>query len=106
MDDVRYEAPESPDVAVSLLAQAGSEGKVFAGGTDVMVQVHADLIEPGIIVDIKNIPGTIGVSESDGSYTFGAATPGMALMDDEGFASSWPGIIDGCLLYTSPSPRD
>ncbi len=101
MDDVRYEAPESPDVAVSLLAQAGSEGKVFAGGTDVMVQVHADLIEPGIIVDIKNIPGTIGVSESDGSYTFGAATPGMALMDDEGFASSWPGIIDGVALIGS-----
>ena len=58
MDDVRYEAPKSSDLAVSLLAEAGSNGKIFAGGTDVMVQVHADLIEPGVIVDIKNIPGT------------------------------------------------
>jgi len=77
MDDVRYEAPESPDAATSLLADAGSSGRVFAGGTDVMVQIHAELIDPGVIVDIKKIPGTQGISESDGAYTFGAATAGM-----------------------------
>ncbi len=101
MDDVRYEAPKSSDLAVSLLAEAGSNGKIFAGGTDVMVQVHADLIEPGVIVDIKNIPGTRGISESDGSYTFGAATSGMSLVDDAGFSSTWPGVIDGVALIGS-----
>ena len=101
MDDVRYEAPESPDAAISLLAEAGSSARVFAGGTDVMVQIHAELIDPGVIVDIKKVPGIMDISESDGAYTFGAATPGMVLMAHEGFSSTWPGIIDGVALIGS-----
>lgn len=101
MDDLRYEAPESPDAAISLLAEAGSSARVFAGGTDVMVQIHAELIDPGVIVDIKKVPGIMDISESDGAYTFGAATPGMVLMAHEGFSSTWPGIIDGVALIGS-----
>ena len=101
MDDVRYEAPESPDAAISLLAEAGSSARVFAGGTDVMVQIHAELIDPGVIVDIKKVPGCMDISESDGAYTFGAATPGMVLMAHEGLSSTWPGIIDGVALIGS-----
>jgi len=101
MDDVRYEAPESPDAAISLLAEAGSSARVFAGGTDVMVQIHAELIDPGVIVDIKKVPGIMDISESDGAYTFGAAAPGMVLMAHEGFSSTWPGIIDGVALIGS-----
>lgn len=101
MDDLRYEAPESPDAAISFLAEAGSSARVFAGGTDVMVQIHAELIDPGVIVDIKKVPGIMDISESDGAYTFGAATPGMVLMAHEGFSSTWPGIIDGVALIGS-----
>ena len=101
MDDLRYEAPESPDAAISLLAEAGSSARVFAGGTDVMVQIHAELIDPGVIVDIKKVPGSMDISESDGAYTFGAATPGMVLMAHEGLSSTWPGIIDGVALIGS-----
>ena len=101
MDDLRYEAPESPDAAISFLAEAGGSARVFAGGTDVMVQIHAELIDPGVIVDIKKVPGTMDISESDGAYTFGAATPGMVLMAHEGFSSTWPGIIDGVALIGS-----
>jgi CO/xanthine dehydrogenase FAD-binding subunit len=101
MDDLRYEAPESPDAAISLLAEAGSSARVFAGGTDVMVQIHAELIDPGVIVDIKKVPGIMDISESDGAYTFGAATPGMVLMAHEGLSSTWPGIIDGVALIGS-----
>ncbi|MGY9019185.1 MAG: FAD binding domain-containing protein [Alphaproteobacteria bacterium] len=98
---MRYEAPESPDAAISLLAEAGSSARVFAGGTDVMVQIHAELIDPGVIVDIKKVPGIMDISESDGAYTFGAATPGMVLMAHEGLSSTWPGIIDGVALIGS-----
>ena len=101
MDDLRYEAPESPDAAISLLAEAGGSARVFAGGTDVMVQIHAELIDPGVIVDIKKVPGIMDILESDGTYTFGAATPGMVLMAHEGFSSTWPGIIDGVALIGS-----
>jgi len=43
MDQVRYEAPNSLDAAVGLLSGAEGMAKIFAGGTDVMVQIHSDL---------------------------------------------------------------
>ena len=55
MSDMRYEAPQSLDAAVALLAGANGGGKILAGGTDVLVQLHAEMIEPGVLVDIKNI---------------------------------------------------
>ncbi|MBT7770097.1 MAG: xanthine dehydrogenase family protein subunit M, partial [Rhodospirillales bacterium] len=46
MTELKYEAPETVEAAVGLLA-AGTQGaKIFAGGTDLLVQMREDLIEP------------------------------------------------------------
>ena len=55
---MRYEAPESLNGAVALLAGATGETRVLAGGTDLLVQMRADVVEPELIVDIKKIPET------------------------------------------------
>lgn len=101
MDQVRYEAPESLDAAIGLLSETDGVAKIFAGGTDVMVQIHAELIEPDLIVNIKNIPELNEITEDGGSYTVGAAVPGAVLMEHEGFAKLWPGVIDGVDLIGS-----
>ena len=56
MVDLRYEAPETLQAAVALLAGATGPARVMAGGTDVIVQMETDLIEPQLLVDIKKIP--------------------------------------------------
>ncbi len=101
MDQVRYEAPDSLDAAVGLLSGADGVAKVFAGGTDVMVQIHADLVEPDLIVNVKNIPELTGITESGGSYTVGAATPVAVMQEHEGFCKTWPGVIEGAELIGS-----
>ena len=54
MDSMRFEAQETVDTAVSLLA--GASGETGArGGTDLLVQLRADMIEPELVVDIKRI---------------------------------------------------
>ena len=53
---MRYEAPESVEGAVALLAGATGEARVLAGGTDLLVQMRADVVDPELIVDIKKIP--------------------------------------------------
>ena len=63
---MRYEAPETLDAAVGLLAEESGVARVFAGGTDVMVQIHLDLIELDLIVDVKNIAEMREVVEEDG----------------------------------------
>ena len=51
-----YESPNSVQEAVSLLAEAGDNGRAMAGGTDLIVQMRAGRLEPGLVVDMKNIP--------------------------------------------------
>ena len=52
---MRYEAPDSLDTAVALLAGARGDARVLAGGTDLLVQMRADVLDPELIVDIKKI---------------------------------------------------
>ena len=60
---MRYEAPDSLEGAVALLAGARGDARVLAGGTDLLVQMRADILEPELIVDIKRIPETRGITE-------------------------------------------
>ena len=100
MADLSYEAPASVEAAVALLADAG-DAKVLAGGTDVLVLLHGEIIDPELIVDIKNIPEMRAIDREDGGWRIGAAVPGMELIDHEEFASTWPGVIEGVALIGS-----
>jgi carbon-monoxide dehydrogenase medium subunit len=53
MGELRYEAPETLDAAVALLAGASGDARVLAGGTDLLVQLRADMIEPALLIDVK-----------------------------------------------------
>lgn len=101
MTDMRYEAPQSLDAAVALLAGANGGGKVLAGGTDVLVQLHAEMIEPDVLVDIKNIADVREISEEAGAWRVGAAVPGMKVIEDAGFSAAWPGVCEGVALIGS-----
>lgn len=96
-----YAAPDTVEAAVLLLGEAAGDARVMAGGTDILVQLHAELIDPDLIVDIKNIPELRAIAEIDGGFRVGAAVTGMELMDHEAFAAAWPGMIDGIALIGS-----
>lgn len=102
---MRYEAPETLDAAVGLLAGESGQVKVLAGGTDVLVQIHADMIEPDVIVDIKKIAEMREIAEQDGAWRFGAAVTGKEMMDHAGFNAAWPGVMDGVRLIGSVQVR-
>lgn len=102
---MRYEAPETLDAAVGLLAGESGQVKVLAGGTDVLVQIHADMIEPDVIVDIKKIAEMREIAEVDGAWRFGAAVTGKEMMDNAGFNAAWPGVMDGVRLIGSVQVR-
>jgi len=101
MSDLRYEAPGTLDAAVALLASEKGDARLLAGGTDVLVQMHEDMIEPDLVVDIKNIPELTGIAQENGGWRVGAATGSMEIVEHEGFSAAWPGIIDGVKLIGS-----
>ncbi len=76
---MQYEAPQSLEIATALLANASGSARVLAGGTDLLVQLRAGLIEPDLVVDIKQIPEMRGITAEDGGFRIGAAVSGAEL---------------------------
>ncbi|MDC0196086.1 xanthine dehydrogenase family protein subunit M [Gammaproteobacteria bacterium] len=101
MPALRYEAPTSIDAATNLLTQNPNGVKILAGGTDVIVQMHSERIEPDLIVDIKNIPELKQIKETNTGFKFGAAISGKELMLNTKFNDVWPGVMDGVRLIGS-----
>ena len=101
MEGVRYEAPETLQAAVALLAGATGTARIMAGGTDVIVQMETDLIEPALLVDIKKIKDMRQIASENGGFRVGAAVPGMEIVNHAAFCKAWPGVVDGVKLIGS-----
>ena len=98
---MRYEAPESLEGAVALLAGATGETRVLAGGTDLLVQMRADMVDPALIVDIKKIAETRTVTEEKGGWRIGAAVTGAELKEHPRLKKDWPGVVEAANLIGS-----
>ncbi len=101
MEGMRYEAPETLQAAVALLAGAAGTARILAGGTDVIVQMETDLIEPTLLVDIKKIGEMRQIASENGGFRVGAAVPGMEIVSHAAFCNAWPGVVDGVKLIGS-----
>ena len=101
MEGVRYEVPETLQAAVALLAGVSGPARILAGGTDVIVQMETDLIEPSLLVDIKKIKETRQIVPENGGFRIGAAVPGMEITNHAGICKAWPGVVDGVKLIGS-----
>ena len=98
---MRYEAPNSLDQAVALLAHEPGEARVLAGGTDLLVQMRTDLIDPILVVDIKGIGELRQITEEAGGFRVGAAVTGAELKEHPKLKSVWPGIVEAANLIGS-----
>ncbi len=101
MEQLRYEAPDTLETAVALLSGESGVTRILAGGTDVLVQLHLDVIDTPLIVDIKKITELREIVKDGGAYRIGAAATGMELMNHPDFGADWPGVLDGVQLIGS-----
>ena len=97
---MRYAAPTTVDEARDLLS-GDPDARVFAGATDLIPQIRAGRPEPSVLVDLKHIDRLIGLSESGGSWTVGAATPTSTLTHDAAFTAAFPGLSEASGLIGS-----
>ncbi len=101
MEQLRYEAPDTVDAAVALLAGASGQARILAGGTDLLVQLRAERIEPELIVDIKKIPELTEISKENGGFRVGAAVTGAELVEHAEVKKVWPGVVEAMELIGS-----
>lgn len=100
VSDLNYETPSDIESAVALLTD-NDRAKVLAGGTDLLVQLREEMIEPSLIVDIKRIAETRIVKMGADEIRIGAAVTGAELDENDALKAAWPGVVEGVELIGS-----
>ena len=99
---MQYHTPASFDEATALAAGAGGTTRFLAGGTDVLVQMRADIVTPDVLIDVKKIAGVRDiVQEADGGWRIGVAVTGAEMSEHERLGRDWPGLVEAMDLIGS-----
>ena len=98
---MRYEAPDTTEAAVQLLAAEAGMARVLAGGTDLLVQLRSGMIEPDLVVDIKRIAVMRAISEEAGGFRIGGAVSAAELNEHDALCAAWPGVVEAAELIGS-----
>ena len=98
---MRYESPTTTKAAVALLSGEKGQAYVLAGGTDLLVRLRMDTIEPDLMVDIKRIPAMSEVTKTASGFKIGAAVSGAALEKNKALVKAWPGVVEAANLIGS-----
>ncbi len=99
---MRYLTPASFEDAVAMATGADGVTRFLAGGTDVLVQMRADIVTPDTLIDVKKIDGVHDISRADdGSWTIGVASTGAEMTEHDGLGKDWPGVVEAMDLIGS-----
>ena len=78
---VDYIRPRSLTEALDLLANAGAEGRVIAGGQSLVAMMNLRLASPGLLIDIARLPELLTVVDHADAVTLGACVTHAAIED-------------------------
>ncbi|MEJ8561749.1 xanthine dehydrogenase family protein subunit M [Yoonia sp. GPGPB17] len=98
---MRYVKPESFEAAATLLRDETGISRILAGGTDVLVQLKAEMVEPDLMVDMKHLPGMRDIVAEAGGFRVGAAVSGAEMGEHAALKAMWPGVVEGVELIGS-----
>jgi carbon-monoxide dehydrogenase medium subunit len=96
-----YEQPATIEEACALLSRQDGISRILSGGTDVMVQLKSEMVEPDLIVNVKHLEGMRSITDEDGGFRVGAAVSGAELGEHAGVRKLWPGVVEGMELIGS-----
>lgn len=100
MSAIRYEAPQSVEQAVGLIA-ADPAASIIAGGTDLLVQFRGGSKRPSAFIDIKRIPELTSIAIDAEGMRLGAATPAAEICEHPDVRRLWPGLVEAVHLIGS-----
>ena len=104
--DFKYARPADIEEALALLAEHGAGAEVLAGGTDEIAWLREDMVTPGILVDIKRIPGLAAIEAKDGMLVVGALVTFTDLIESAVVTDTLPVLAEMAHTVASPGIRN
>ena len=95
LGEFEYARAKTVKGGCALLAKAGGQGAVLAGGTDLLVTIRQGRASPVLLVDLKGVKGLLhlAVSPKVGA-TIGASVPMNAIVENRGIRSHYGALAE------------
>jgi len=103
-----YQRPKTLAEAARLLEEEGPEARVLAGGTDLVVGLRDDSIQPAVVIDLKwieDFPHESIVLDG-GVLRFSALAPMAEIERDERVLASLPALAEAARVVGSVQIRN
>lgn len=102
MREFEYAAPTSLQEAIDLLCRANGEGRLLAGGTDLIAQMKENRQNPALVVDVKRIAElhVLSFDETQG-LRLGAAVSCTRIASFQPVRERFHALAEACSLIGS-----
>jgi len=100
-----FSSPSSIAEALKLLAQSGSQAKVIAGGTDLVVQMKNKLVTPERVINLLTVPELMGMNRNGRGLRIGALVKHAALENSPLLRDGWGILASAAHKVGSPQVR-
>ncbi len=101
-----YEEPKSLPEALAMLSELKGNGKVVAGGTDLLVNMKKGTVRPACLVSLKKVDGLREISGEDGSLAIGSHVTVSEIAESDRVASAFPVLARSASGLGSPLIRN
>ncbi len=102
-----YERPSYLDEAVGLLTRHGTDARLLAGGTDLIIRLRDGTLRPSVVVDLKRIAELDGsIVSADGVLRIGARTTMTDIAADERIRRDYTALAEGAAVVGSVQIRN
>ena len=101
-----YRAPRSLDEALAILAEAGPDGRVLAGGQSLMPMMNMRVVAPSVLVDINRLEGLPGIEADADELRFGPLVRHADLGRDARIDEGWPLMAEAIRQVAHPAIRN
>ena len=81
MQPFEYRTPKSLKEVQQDLKQYGSDGKLIAGGTALVIMMKQRLVRPACLISLRSVRALSGIAEKNGALSIGGATTHRAVED-------------------------
>lgn len=95
MREIAYQSPRSLKETVEILQSSKGQARLFAGGTDILVQLRERQRDADLLLDVKKVPELTEIRPlPSGGWSIGAAVPCARIEDHSAVAAAYPAVAD------------
>lgn len=107
LNQFTYFKPRTEEELIEKLCNVQRETRLLAGGTDLLIYMKQDVVQPKVILDIKGVKEYSKIiTESDGSLTIGASVTCNDVIENECIQRHFPILVEAAKTLGSYQLRN